>query len=188
MAQPKQFSSEFRQQLMAFAETLYRDGDPRAIHLMDEMRMVSHQIYQLGETSLQASGLSYAQYRILMGLAFNEWRGNAEGLNPSEISEQQGTSRNTISALIRTLEEEGLIARHLDHEDRRRFNIHLTEAGRQRIRDHTEQHIQLVGAIFAALTPEEMEALSGLLRKLNRCIVSIKDASNETGDSYASNQ
>lgn len=184
----RQFSTENRQQLLAFAEFLYSGGDPHAIRLMDEMRMVSHRIYQLSEASLGAAELSYAQYRVLMNLYFEEWRGNQDGLNPSEISEQQGTSRNTISALIRGLEEQSLIERQLDQADRRRFNIHLTEAGRRRVRDHTNQHMQLVGDIFAALSPDEMETLSGLLRKLNRCVDRLKDQSPDSGGSHASNR
>ncbi len=163
------------EQLKAFAESLYSKGDPRATRLMDQLRQVSHQMYRLGEASLNEAGFSYAQYRVLMSLLFNEWLGNTDGMNPSEISAQQGTGRNTVSALIRTLEDDGLIERRLDENDRRRFNIALTEAGRQRVRQHANSHMQFVDHIFAAFSTEEMETLGALLQKLNQCAQFFKE-------------
>ncbi len=183
----KHFSSELRHNLIAFAQSL--GGDSRAMRLMDEVRMVAHQLYRLNESSLEATGLSYAQFRILMSLLFNEWQGNEAGLNPSEISEQQGTSRNTISALIRSLEDDGLIERRLDQDDRRRFNILLTETGRRKLRDHAQEHMKTVDDIFSALSADEMETLSNLLRKLNHCAHTIKEQTSPPfGGSHATSR
>ncbi|NIS39166.1 MarR family transcriptional regulator, partial [Candidatus Saccharibacteria bacterium] len=97
---------------------------------MDSMRHVAHGLRQVGENSLAAADMSYARYRLLLGLFFSAEIEGREGLNPSEISERQGTSRNTISSLIRDLEDEGLIERLLDQDDRRKFIIRLTPSGR----------------------------------------------------------
>jgi DNA-binding MarR family transcriptional regulator len=189
MKNPHAAKREFGHQLLAYAETLYSDGDPRAIRLMDELRKVAHQLYQLNETSLEAADLSYAQYRVLMSLSFNEWMGNDAGLNPSEISARQGTSRNTISALIRSLEDSGLIERQLDRDDRRRFYIRLTETGRQIVRDHANRHMQLAANIFAVLNSDELDTLSELLHKLNQCAQVIREEkSSSSGGSHASNR
>lgn len=175
MSSEKKPNGERGEQMMAFAASLCSGGDPRAVRLMEEMRRVAHQLYQLGEASVQWADLSYAQYRVLMGLLFSEWVGSEDGLNPSEISAQQGTSRNTISALIRSLEDEGLIERQLDDTDRRRFNIRLSEAGRVRVREHASRHMRTIADIFAAFTPEEMEALAALLHKLNERAHAVKE-------------
>lgn len=140
--------------------------DPRALRLMDEMRQVAHALYQIGEDSMSAAGLSYAKFRLLMGLLFTEQLEGREELNPSEISKREGTSRNTISALIRDLEEEGLIARQLDQNDRRKFKIRLTEEGRRLVRENASRHFQAVASCFGELEPLEMEELSRLLAKL----------------------
>jgi DNA-binding MarR family transcriptional regulator len=177
------------EQLKAFAASLYSKGDPRATRLMELFRQVSHQMYRLGESSVNEAGFSYAQYRVLMSLLFNEWLGNADGMNPSEISAQQGTGRNTVSALIRTLEDDGLIERRLDENDRRRFNIALTEAGRQRVRQHATSHMQFVDHIFTAFSDEEMEMLGALLQKLNHCAQSFKEQGTPPhGGLYATSQ
>ena len=177
------------EQMLAFAESLYAAGDPRAMRLMDQLRRVSHQMYRLGETSLNEAGFSSAQYRVLMSLLFDEWLGNHDGMNPSEISEQQGTGRNTVSALIRSLEEDGLIERRLDESDRRRFNIGLTEAGRQRVRQQANRYMQFTDGVFDAFTPDEMETFSALLQKLTYCAQSFKEQTHpSTGGNNATSQ
>ena len=79
------------------------------------------------------------------------------------VSERQGTTRNTISGLIRNLEERGLVDRTLDQQDRRKFNIRLSEAGRQMVADHSRRYFQAVESCFNGLTSAEQETLSDLL-------------------------
>lgn len=168
------FNRDNRERWAAYMQSLHPDIDPRAARLLDEFRVVAHQVYQLSETALEPSGLSYAQYRVLMSLRFCEWAGDCAGLNPSEISANQGTGRNTISALIRSLEAAELIERRLDNEDRRRFNIHLTDAGRKMVADQAERHVGLIDQLFTALSDEEMETLSTLLQTLSRRVRELK--------------
>lgn len=179
---------ETKHQLIAFAASLHSEGDPRVHRLMDELRKVAHQLYRLSETSLNEADLSYAQYRVLMNLLFNEWRGNTQGVNPSAISANQGTSRNTISALIRGLEDAGLIERQLDQADRRRFYIRLTEAGRSKVRDHARQHMQFVANLFAVFNSEELDMLGSLLSRLNQCAQTVRDEIVPHGGSHASSR
>lgn len=178
MTQSKNLTShaEKRQKWMAFIQTLSPTIDPQAIRLMDELRMVSHTLYQIVEGSLANAGLSYAQYRILLGLHFAQTMEGRSELNPSEISKRQGTSRNTISALIRSLEDEGLVERHLDHSDRRKFNISLTTSGQKKVSDHASRHMDVVGKCFGSLTNEEQEKLGQLLAKLSQQINAAKES------------
>jgi DNA-binding MarR family transcriptional regulator len=174
-----------RERWVNFVQSLNPEIDPGAIRLMDQMRMVSHNLYQMGESSLASAGLSYARYRVLMGLMFCEEVEGRSELNPSEISERQGTSRNTISALIRDLEAEGLIERHLDRTDRRKFNIRLTEAGRARVHEHARRHFRIIGGCFSALTPEEQETLGRLLAKLGEQVGLAREQLATAPDSTA---
>lgn len=166
MSQKSRLMKEKREKWVSFVESLNPEIDPITVRLMEKMRMVSHIFYQIGESSLTAAGLSYAKYRILMNLMFCEEMEGRDELNPSEISERQGTSRNTISALIRDLEEEGLVERRLDQNDRRKFNIRLSEAGRELVRTHASRHLHMVGQCFGVLNTEEQETLNQMLTKL----------------------
>lgn len=163
----KKFNKEKREEWIAAIQSMTPDVNPRAVRLMDELRVIAHSLYQIGELSLASSGLSYAKYRLLMGLFFHEKCKHHGHMNPSEISEQQGTSRNTISALIRDLEEDGLLERSLDPNDRRKFNIGLTEKGRELVHEHVSNHFRTVGACFDVLDESEQEKLSRLLVKLS---------------------
>ena len=165
MKHPK-FSKETYEKWRTFLRELTPEIDTQSMRLMEQMRLVAHTLGQIGETSVDAAGLSYAKYRLLMGLLFSEQAEGRPELNPSEISERQGTSRNTISALIRDLEEEGLIARTLDPDDRRRFNIRLTENGRFLVREHASRHLHIINQCFSSLTGDEQGQLSELLAKI----------------------
>lgn len=166
----KKFDKQKREEWLAAIQSMTPDVNPRAVRLMDELRLIAHSLYQIGELSLAASGLSYAKYRLLMGLFFHEKFKHRSQMNPSEISEHQGTSRNTISALIRDLEEDGLLERSLDPDDRRKFNIGLTEKGRELVHAHVSSHFRTVGACFDVLDESEQETLSHLLVKLSTSV------------------
>ncbi|MDX1665342.1 MAG: MarR family transcriptional regulator, partial [Candidatus Promineifilaceae bacterium] len=174
-------SEEQRKKWVAFMQMVAPDVNPRAIQLMDQMRMVAHSLYQIGELSVAATGLSYAKMRLLIGLLYSaEVEGRADGVNPSEISERQGTSRNTISSLIRDLEEEGLIRRTLDPDDRRRFNIQLTEAGQELVLAHVTRHLHVLGDCFAVLDGAQHETLSRLLGELGAKVDETHEALSES--------
>lgn len=158
--------SKKREKWIHFVRTLSPEIDPKAMGLMDEVRFVSRAIHHVGAQSLDEAGLSFAQYTVLMHLLFAEEMGDRGELNPSEISHRQGVSRNTISALIRSLEEDGLVERRLDPNDRRRFNISLTEEGRARVTAYARQHLAKMGSCFSVLTDQEQESLYHLLRKV----------------------
>jgi len=163
-----------REKWTQFVQSLNPDLGTRTVSLMDELGFVSRAIYHVGEQSLNEAGLSLAQYRVLMNLFFAEQMGDRGKLNPSEISDRQGVSRNTISALIRNLEESGLVERRLDPVDRRRFDISLTENGRSLVTHYARQHLATIGSCFTGLTVDEQETLYQLLRKVGSHIASVR--------------
>lgn len=159
-------SEAARQQLFDFVTQLCPGAEEKAIRAGSMLLRVAHALYQLHESSLADAGLSFAQYRLLMDLLFSEQFQACEGLNPSRLSERQGVSRNTVSALVRNLEEEGLVRRELDEGDRRRFIIALTDKGRALVRAHAGHHFQTVNDLFSLLSTEEKESLIAILEKL----------------------
>ena len=165
-----------KEKWMALVRTLNPDINPRAVRLMDNMFSVSRLIHHVGESGLNKAGMSLAQYRILMHLFFAENMGERKELNPSEISDRQGVSRNTISSLIRNLEDEGLIARTLDQQDRRKFNISLTEDGRSLVSQYAREHLGRVSQCFGGLTADEQETLSQLLTKISVHVTAVRES------------
>jgi len=168
-----------RKKWTRFAQELHPSISPQSLQLIDEFRYVARSIHQRIEQSVEKSGLSSAQYRILMHLFFQEEMSERLQLNPSEISKRQGVSPNTISALIRHLEEDELVERNLDPTDRRRFNISLTEDGRDLVRAYAREHLETIGQCFEALTTPEREELIQLLFKMRQRISSVPESESD---------
>jgi DNA-binding MarR family transcriptional regulator len=165
------FDTQKREKWLSFLHSLSPTIDPRTFRLMAQMRMVSHALHQFSQNSLATAGLSYAQYRLLMSLLYREENEAHGALNPSQISELLGTGRNTVSALIRSLEEDGLIERQLDAQDRRKFQIRLTPEGRCRVQQNAGRHFATIAHCFRDLSESEQESLSWLLEKLGQSVV-----------------
>lgn len=168
-----------REKWIRFMHALSPDIDPGAVSLMDEVVFVSRALYHLGEQSLDEAGLSSAQYRVLLHLFFAEQMSDRGELNPSEISQRQGVSRNSMSALIRNLENEGLVERRLDPHDRRRFGISLTVEGRALVTEYARHHLATTARCFEVLSPAEQESLSQLLHKVRLHLVAERQGSKE---------
>ena len=166
--------NESRQKWMQFMQNFHPDIDPKTIRLMDELAFVSRSLFHMREQSIDEAGLSFAQYQVLMHLFFAENVGAQSELNPSEISDRQGVSRNTMSAFIRNLEETGLVERRLDPNDRRRFNISLTENGRNLVAHHAHDHLATIDHCFSALSLEEQETLFTLLQKVGVHVTAVR--------------
>lgn len=167
MSKTKSFDANKKKQWREFVQQLSPESNPASIRLMGQLRMVSHMLYQSAESRLGRAGLSYAQFRILLMLLFKARMENQTALNPSEISSLHGTSRNTVSSLIRSLEKDGLIKRQLDENDRRRFNISLTDAGKDCVMAHMQDHFETLNNAFSSLTLVEINTLNNLLEKIS---------------------
>jgi DNA-binding MarR family transcriptional regulator len=92
--------------------------------------------------------------------------GNDQGLLPSELSRFLGVSRNTVSALLNGLEEQGLIERHLHPTDRRQFLIRITPGGHDLVCARAPEFGAFVASMFEVLSLEERATLLALLDKL----------------------
>ena len=160
---------------MHFMHDFYPEISSQTIRLMDKLGFVSRTMHHMGEQSVEDAGLSFAQYRVLMHLFFAEKMDDCAELNPSEISDRQGVSRNTMSSFIRNLEEEGLVERRLDPNDRRRFKISLTDSGRALVTQHTGDHLRSLDESFSALSPDEQTTFLNLLRKLGSHVMTVRD-------------
>ena len=79
----------------------------------------------------------------------------------------QRLSKNTISAHLRHLEEQGLIEREIDPDDLRTFRIQLSEEGRRLMNESLPVHIRFLNRLSDSLTAEEIEQTEILLGKLH---------------------
>ena len=117
------------------------------------------------------STLTGPRFALLLRLYVEEQMGSAGGLTPTHLSHAQNVSKNTISSLLRGLEEQGWIARALDPLDYRLFRIQLTAAGRELVLATAPSRLAALGQLASGLTQEERHLLVTLLEKLCRSLV-----------------
>lgn len=144
--------------------------DLHGFALMRALMASAHLLEVVTDHELQAVGLSMPRMRLLMRLFGEEQRGNKEGISPSVLSHYQHISKNTVSSLLGSLEDQGLIERALCDEDKRSFKIRLTRAGRDLVRSALPKHNSALTETFAALTADEQKTLLKILRKLRESL------------------
>ncbi len=164
---PHDLDDEKRKRFSEFIRQVCPAADSTSVLLFTQVMHANNLLEQAAERNLGA-GLTWAKFRLLMSLNRGEHRGAAEGMQPSELSEAQGVSRNTVSALIASLEKDGLISRELHGTDRRRFVIRLTSEGRHVLKSKMEKHFGFGTKCFEIFNQTERQMLLELLSRLNR--------------------
>ena len=129
------------------------------------IRLIATGYETIFKARMKEEGLSSPRWRILLHLFMAEEMGEP-GVSPTELAQARGVSKNTISSLLRSLEEQALVTRAVSPTDRRSFIIQLTDKGRELVRTRSPQHLRFLNELAGDLTPEEREQLIALLRKL----------------------
>ena len=111
---------------------------------------------------LDTIDLTYTQYLTMMVL----WE--AGETTSKAIGERLHLDSGTLTPVIKKLEEKGLCTRRRSPEDERNLAVAITDEGRA-LRARAEDIPAGVGRCIA-LTPDEADALYGLLYKLLGCL------------------
>ena len=151
-------------------QNLFQMDDLRGVEIIAALNRITQLSELVDAQRFDLPDLSLPRWRLLLHLFLTEQLKSSAGLTPTELSQFQQVSKNTISALLRGLEEQGLIRRELDSDDLRVFRIHLTDAGRQLILDTAPRRIAGLNQMLAVLPDEEVEQLTLLLTKLRHSL------------------
>ena len=145
-------------------------ADPSGMDLVRLMRAVNNLIEAAIDERLSHAELSGPRWALLFRLYAEEQCGNIAGVLPTALSRFQQVSKNTISALLRGLEEQGLVERTLDRDDRRAFRIRLSDAGRNLLQQTAPAHVAFANTLTESLSEEERAGLRDLLEKLRSAL------------------
>jgi DNA-binding MarR family transcriptional regulator len=137
------------------------DIDPRAMRLVLSLYRASNaMVYDLESAVHRPQGWSWAGFRLLFVL----WlAGPAEAKRVAQLS---GMSRAAVSALVNTLERDGLVARRRAGSDRRSVELSLTPRGREVFARAFVAHHERERTWASALSADEVAQLTTLLEKL----------------------
>lgn len=135
--------------------------DPVAMRLVLTLhRVTSALVYDLESAVHRPSGWSWPGFRVLFVL----WL--AGPLESKRVAELSGMSRAAVSALVNTLQRDGMVTRTQAEHDRRAVLLNLTESGHTAIVGAFRAHNEREQAWVSALTEPERATLIGLLEKL----------------------
>ena len=103
-------------------------------------------------------------------------------MNPTTISRFQRVKKNTISSLLRGLEQDGYIQRTLDPVDKRVFRIRVTDKGRKMIETTTPMRMRYMNKLTSELTDEENDQFLVLIAKLHSSVKKNMPAETPAGE------
>lgn len=155
-----------RARMQAHMQELTGITDVSGIELVRMISMLSRMFESATCFETEEANLSGPRWGLLMHLLIAEKRGKLEGLTPTDLSRHQNVSKNTVSALLRGLEEQGLIQRTLDPSDHRIFRIQLTETGREMVKEVAPKAIAYTNRLASGMSTQERSQLHELLVKL----------------------
>ena len=95
------------------------------------LKRAFHGTLRIGRPMLTALGLTAARFDLLYALMGSH---PTFGKYQSQLRKKLGVSRPTVSRMLRSLEERGLVSRQRSQLDRRQLDVRLTDAGRALIR------------------------------------------------------
>jgi DNA-binding MarR family transcriptional regulator len=135
--------------------------DPEAMRLILTLYRVTNMvIYDMESVVHRPRGWSYPGFRLL----FTLWiAGPMEAKRAAELS---GMSRQAVSALVRTLDRDGLVSKVPAVHDRRAVRLSLTAEGQEAIGQAFMTHNARETLWADSLSAEERETLARLLAKL----------------------
>ncbi|MGK0577162.1 MarR family winged helix-turn-helix transcriptional regulator [Macrococcus capreoli] len=122
---------------------------------------------QFYKSSLKDFNLTYTQYLALVSL----WDKPSQTLH--ELGKELDLASNTLTPLLKRLEEKGYVVRLRPEKDKRQLIVQLTEEGRV-LQQRIESHLAICFSSIEGLTPEKsME----LIEENNRIIDQLQKVS-----------
>ncbi|WP_299860497.1 MarR family winged helix-turn-helix transcriptional regulator [uncultured Roseobacter sp.] len=138
-------------------------ADPMAPMLCFDLYAASQAFTRVYKPLLAPLGLTYPQYLVMLNL----WPDSP--LSVGEIGRRVSLESNTLTPLIKRLQEAGLVTRTRDPDDERRVVVALTDRGQAL----EAQAAHVPGCILEAtgMPQAEIEALQRTLRGLTRTML-----------------
>ncbi|WP_309230104.1 MarR family winged helix-turn-helix transcriptional regulator [Oscillatoria sp. FACHB-1407] len=121
----------------------------------------AYQAYAVySQTHIRELGLTPAQFDVIATL------GNTDGMTMGEVADKTLVTKGTLTGIIDRLEQKNLVRREVPEGNRRCFMLILTPEGEQVFEEVFPTHIAHLKERFEQLTPDEMQQLQSLLKKL----------------------
>lgn len=128
----------------------------------------SRLIIRAYQKDLDALGITYPQYLVMMVLWEKEY------LSVIEIGEKLVLNTNTITPLLKRMEQQGLITRSPSSKDQRKMMIALSEKGKAMQKEAAQIPYNLLKRLHLDKDEEKIEELKRLKSQINELIELLK--------------
>jgi MarR family transcriptional regulator, organic hydroperoxide resistance regulator len=122
--------------------------------IRQSMDLLTHRAFREQGHFVKSTGLSMAQFGILMQLHYQQRCGI------SDISSRMEITNAAASQLVDKLVQSGLLERTEDPQDRRAKQLKLTEKGQELINAGIQARSRWVDELISAFTSDESEAVA----------------------------
>jgi len=123
------------------------------IELYEKMSSWEHAV-------VKESGLTPAQMHAI------EILGHQESLRMKELAQKLGVTTGTLTVMIDRLEQNDLISRKPNENDRRSIVLVLTKKGQKYFKEHHKLHLELTSEITSSLNEDETKQFYTFIEKL----------------------
>ena len=117
-------------------------------------------LHRAAQAQFAPLGMTVDQYVVLAVLA------DEDGITQSAIADRMASDANTITAMLRLLEQRDLIERRPSETDRRARQVLLTSAGKKMYEQLVQISAKLHNDINQTLAADEREQLFSMLDRL----------------------
>src|SRR5215472_3400369 len=146
-----------------------RKRPPDALHawliMLNAWRSISHYVH----AAIIEEGLGESDFRVLEVLLY-------KGAMPvNAIGPKVDLNPGSVSVAVDRLYKKGLVTREECSSDRRVRTVSLTEKGKQVFHPLFRRHAALIKGVFQDVSPEEIEQLETVLKKIGRRAESLAE-------------
>ena len=139
------------------------DLDARGLGITGRISLLGKVLAREDKRALAPLGLAPWACDVLLAL---RRQGPPYRLTPTDLRKVTLLTSGAMTTRLDRLEEAGLVLRSLDSNDRRSFQVELTDQGRELADRALEARLGMVETLLTPLSAEESQAAAGLLRKL----------------------
>ncbi|MGL6073315.1 MAG: MarR family winged helix-turn-helix transcriptional regulator [Fimbriiglobus sp.] len=146
--------------LLAAWKGVRPDLDVSPMELVGRVIVLAQHLERSVEEALEEHDLSLGQFDILATL-----RRHGNGMTPTELLQSVVLSSGGMTSRLDRLEEDGIIARKRDPNDRRGVIVELTAKGKKLIDRATTTRFENASEVLPKLSATETKQLISLLRR-----------------------
>jgi len=118
------------------------------------------------EVQLKSHGVSLIRFNIMSTLFKNGGE-----MTPSEISENVFREKNSVTAVINTMERQGVVRREPSSQDRRSVKVVITDKGWKEANRLNPIVQELSREALACVDKQQVENLTGIMRAMREYLV-----------------